>query len=173
MMDDRDWEVPGIAPDPEAVTCGWRFHVFGEGPDWRCRLEPNHVEAGIAHCVFLDGLWFYVPPDGRLGHPDAQAGLGWAHVQFGANPAVTQLPELRATPDTARCVLDVRGESAYRGYAGEWARLLVTFAFTCDQQNRAFLAASFPEWVAAVWLYEQDPEQVRTLAMLPAGREGG
>lgn len=54
----------------------------------------------------------------------------------------------------ARVVLDVTG-NGYHGYAGDWAKLLVQFAFKCDRVNRARLAQAFPAPIAMVNLYSE------------------
>lgn len=65
----------------------------------------------------------------------------------------------------ARVVLDVTGDPDFRGYAGDWSRMLCQLAFKCDRGNRARLAMAFPEMVGTVDLYERNgPEFIRDMA---------
>lgn len=68
--------------------------------------------------------------------------------------ATHRTPTGSAEEHWARVVLDVTG-NGYSGYAGDWARQLVQFAFKCDRINRARLALVFPAPVAMVNLYSE------------------
>lgn len=185
MMDDRSWEVPVVpvvgpvvpVGEPfggfpmltaeDAALCGTRFHGFGCGPDWRCGLPRGHEGPHVANVAH--GGWYDLPAGAQLGDEGTTAGVAHAHMIFEKIMPAPQLPELVASPHAARCVLDMAGEREHQGYAGEWARQLLLFLFQCDPQNRAQMALAFPSWVAAVWLYERDPTQLRTVATMQEG----
>lgn len=64
----------------------------------------------------------------------------------------------------ARVISDVLGDEKYKGYADDWARLLVEFALKCDEHNLNLFTMSFPIPCMLIWLWRRDEKKLEMTA---------
>lgn len=64
----------------------------------------------------------------------------------------------------ARVISDVLGDEKYKGYASDWARLLVEFALKCDEHNLDLLTGSFPIPCMLIWIWRRDEKRLEIAA---------